>query len=393
MQRVQITGNSQRKVKDGYPLLVEDDLKDPSMKLTDGSFVALMASSQFMGYALVAKHRRQLGWVLSRDESETPTTDYFRKLFKQALVRRSTNFDPNLPQRVFNADGDGLGGVTIDRYQDYYVFTWYAQGIYQQREMLYAAFETATDHQFKGIYAKLRFNVGEANLKSQLVTGEAAPEPLLVTEGDVTYPVHLQDELTTGLLLDMRPIRQWMAGAELQGKTVLNLFSQENGITAAAAVAGAAKTISIETNKKGAAATADQLAVNNIDPDKQEIRAIDVNSYLDYAAKHRLSYDVVVVTAPTFARVKKQKFQVANDLTALLENALPAVRRDGQMIVATTANNFSMKKFQEAVSAAFDDSDRTYTVSDTFRLPADFVTRKAYLASNYLKVLVLTFDN
>lgn len=393
MQRVQITGNSQRKVKDGYPLLVEDDLKDPSMKLTDGSFIALMASSQFMGYALVAKHRRQLGWVLSRDESETPTTDYFRKLFKQALVRRSTNFDPNLPQRVFNADGDGLGGVTIDRYQDYYVFTWYAQGIYQQREMLYAAFETATDHQFKGIYAKLRFNVGEANLKSQLVTGEAAPEPLLVTEGDVTYPVHLQDELTTGLLLDMRPIRQWMAGAELQGKTVLNLFSQENGITAAAAVAGAAKTISIETNKKGAAATADQLAVNNIDPDKQEIRAIDVNSYLDYAAKHRLSYDVVVVTAPTFARVKKQKFQVANDLTALLENALPAVRRDGQMIVATTANNFSMKKFQEAVSAAFDDSDRTYTVSDTFRLPADFVTRKAYLASNYLKVLVLTFDN
>lgn len=37
MQRVQITGNSQRKVKDGYPLLVQDDLKDPSMKLTDGS--------------------------------------------------------------------------------------------------------------------------------------------------------------------------------------------------------------------------------------------------------------------------------------------------------------------------------------------------------------------
>ncbi len=54
MQRVQITGNSQRKVKDGYPLLVQDDLKDPSMKLTDGSFVALMASSQFMGYALIA---------------------------------------------------------------------------------------------------------------------------------------------------------------------------------------------------------------------------------------------------------------------------------------------------------------------------------------------------
>ena len=78
MQRVQITGNSQRKVKDGYPLLVQDDLKDPSMKLTDGSFVALMASSQFMGYALIAKHRRQLGWVLSLDERETASTDYFR---------------------------------------------------------------------------------------------------------------------------------------------------------------------------------------------------------------------------------------------------------------------------------------------------------------------------
>ncbi|BDZ31454.1 class I SAM-dependent methyltransferase [Lactiplantibacillus sp. WILCCON 0030] len=392
MQKVQITGNSQRKVKDGYPLLVEDDLKDPSMKLTDGSFVTLMASSQFMGYALIAKHRRQLGWVLSVDETQTPTVDYFRKLFKTALVRRETTMAENLPQRVFNAAGDGLGGVTIDRYNDYYVFTWYAEGVYQQREMLYAAFETATDHQFKGIYAKLRFNVGEANLKSQLVTGTAAPEPLLVTEGNVTYPVHLQDDLNTGLLLDMRPIREWLAGAELQGKTVLNLFSQENGITAAAAVAGAAKTISIETNKKGASATAEQLAMNNIDPDKHEIRTIEVPNYLDYTAKHHLSYDVVVVTAPTFARVKKQKFQVATDLTDLLAQALPTVRREGQLVVATTANNFSMKRFNEAVSDAFIGSDRTYTVTATFRLPDDFVTRKAYLASNYLKVLVLTLD-
>ncbi|MDE4469130.1 class I SAM-dependent rRNA methyltransferase, partial [Lactiplantibacillus plantarum] len=37
-------------------------------------------------------------------------------------------------------------------------------------------------------------------------------------------------------------------------------------------------------------------------------------------------------------------------------------------------------------------SDRHFTLSETFRLPADFVTRKAYLASNYLKVLVLTLD-
>ncbi|MCE2138101.1 class I SAM-dependent rRNA methyltransferase, partial [Streptococcus thermophilus] len=94
-------------------------------------------------------------------------------------------------------------------------------------------------------------------------------------------------------------------------------------------------TISIETSKKGAKETADQLAVNNIDPDKQEIRAIEVNSYLDYAQKHRLSYDVVVVTAPTFARVKKQKFQVATDLTDLLTATLPVVRRDGQLVIAT----------------------------------------------------------
>ncbi|AVK60838.1 class I SAM-dependent rRNA methyltransferase [Lactobacillus sp. CBA3605] len=392
MQSVQITGNSQRKVKDGYPLLVEEDLKDPSLRLTDGSFVRLMASSQFMGYALIAKHRRQLGWVLSLDETQTPTPDYFRKLFKQALIRRETSIDGRLPHRVFNAAGDGLGGVTIDRYGDYYVFTWYAEGVYQQRDMIYAAFETATDHQFKGIYAKLRFNVEEANLKSQLVTGTEAPEPLLVTEGEVTYPVNLKDDLTTGLLLDMRPIRDWIASAELQGKTVLNLFSQENGITAAAAVAGAAKTISIETNKKGATATAEQLAMNNIDPDKHEIRTIEANRYLDYTEKHHLSYDVVVVTAPTFARIKKQKFQVATDLTALLTQALPTVRRDGQLVVATTANNFSMNKFKEAVTAAFDESDRQFTITETFRLPADFVTRKAYLASNYLKVLVLTLD-
>lgn len=73
---------------------------------------------------------------------------------------------------MFNGEGDGLGGLTIDFYDDYYVFSWYSKGIYAHRELILKAFKEVVSDS-KGIYEKIRF---ETNKKSEtdLIFGKAA---------------------------------------------------------------------------------------------------------------------------------------------------------------------------------------------------------------------------
>ena len=36
--------------------------------------------------------------------------------------------------RVFNGEGDGVGGLTIDYFDGYYLVTWYSIGIYEFKD-------------------------------------------------------------------------------------------------------------------------------------------------------------------------------------------------------------------------------------------------------------------
>ncbi|MDZ7834494.1 MAG: hypothetical protein U5K84_03270 [Alkalibacterium sp.] len=68
----------------------------------------------------------------------------------------STADDKTTAFRFFNGDGDGVGGLTIDYYAGYYVFSWYSAGIYQHKDMILKAFKVAIPD-FKGIYEKCRY--------------------------------------------------------------------------------------------------------------------------------------------------------------------------------------------------------------------------------------------
>ena len=54
--------------------------------------------------------------------------------------------------RLFNGEGDGIGGFTIDYYDGYYLFQWYSKGIYTLKETIMEALDELTD--YKAVYEK-----------------------------------------------------------------------------------------------------------------------------------------------------------------------------------------------------------------------------------------------
>jgi len=172
----------------------------------------------------------------------------------------------------------------------------------------------------------------------RLLRGEAAPDALDVLEAGVRYRVRLGDgDLSTGLFLDQRDRRAWLA-RHASGLRVLNTFAHAGGFSVAAAVGGAARTVSIDLDRAWLARIAPQLEANGVAPDPKRHDTIygDVFDWLRRLAKRGERFDLVIVDPPsTSLGADGKRFSAGRDYDALAALAAPLVAPAGALWTIT----------------------------------------------------------
>lgn len=387
MKRERLKQLATNRIKKGYPALESGDFLRPEA-LEEGAFVELIGDNgSFVGIGYIGEENRTAGWVLTTQQ-ETIDTAFFTRILTEAKhLRQALYVDTQTTAfRVFNGEGDGIGGITIDYYNGYYVLSLYNKGIYRFRnELLSAVFEAFDDAE--GIYEKNNFPGNTA--KSRLIHGTEAPTPHIVMENGIQYATYLNDGWMTGIFLDQRHVRAAIMNQYGIGKRVLNLFSYTGAFSVSAAMGGAIKTVNIDVANRSKELTAEQFEINGLNPDDHEIRVIDVASYLDYAKKHALTFDLIVIDPPTFARSKKGVWRVEDDYEQVIANSLAVLAEDGILIASTNAWMLSADSFYQMIQAGCDQAQHQVEVLETYGLPEDFPTNLHYPDSQYLKVVVL----
>ncbi|MEG0678664.1 MAG: class I SAM-dependent rRNA methyltransferase [Carnobacterium sp.] len=377
------------RARKGYPILVlEDFVKEP--KLAEGTMIQCIDEhKKFVAIAYLAKQNKGDGWILTTNQTEMINQNFYERLFKEAMDQRSI-FKLNeqtTAYRVFNGEGDGLGGLTIDFYDGYYVFSWYSKGIYTHRDLILKAFQAVVTDS-NGIYEKIRFETN-AKPETDLIFGKSAPEPLVILENGIKYATYLDDGLMTGVFLDQRDVRQSLLEKYAMGKTVLNTFSYTGAFSVAAALGGAVETTSVDLAKRSLPKTVEQFVLNNLNIDDHVVRVMDVFDYFKYAIRHKLAFDVVVVDPPSFARSKKRTFSAAKDYASLLEEVIQLTKPKGIIVESTNAANVTTEKFKGFIEEAFKNQNKSYTIEETFTLPDDFKINPEFTQGDYLKVFII----
>ncbi|PNB55801.1 RlmI/RlmK family 23S rRNA methyltransferase, partial [Pseudomonas sp. GW456-E7] len=121
--------------------------------------------------------------------------------------------------RLFNGEGDGVGGVTIDYYGGYLLIQWYSKGIYTFKDMLISALDEL-DLDYKAIYEKKRFDTaGQYVEDDDFVKGKRGEFPIIVQENGIQYAVDLNEGAMTGIFLDQRHVRKAIRDRYAKGKT------------------------------------------------------------------------------------------------------------------------------------------------------------------------------
>ena len=381
MNRIRVSKRIEKKLAKGLVLLEASDLENVNLK--DQEVEVHSQDGKFLGTAYLSQQNKGLGWFVSTDKV-TFNQAFFEMLFRQAKEKRSAYYQDDLTTafRLFNQEGDGFGGLTVDLYGDYAVFSWYNSYVYQIRQIISEAFR----HVFPevlGAYEKIRFK--GLDYESAHVYGQEAPDFFTVLENGVLYQVFMNDGLMTGIFLDQHEVRGSLVDGLAMGKSLLNMFSYTAAFSVAAAMGGASQTTSVDLAKRSRELSQAHFQANGLSTDAHRFIVMDVFEYFKYAKRKGLTYDVIVLDPPSFARNKKQTFSVAKDYHKLISQSLEILNPGGIIIASTNAANVSRQKFTEQIDKGF--AGRSYQILNKYGLPADFAYNKKDESSNYLKVI------
>ena len=381
MNRIRVSKRVEKKLTKGLVLLEASDLENVNLK--DQEVEVHSQDGNFVGTAYLSQQNKGLGWFISK-EKVTFNQAFFETLFRQAKEKRKAYYQDDLTTafRLFNQEGDGFGGLTVDLYGDYAVFSWYNSYVYQIRQTISEAFRQVFP-EVLGTYEKIRFK--GLDYESAHVYGQEAPDFFTVLENGVLYQVFMKDGLMTGIFLDQHEVRGSLVDGLAMGKSLLNMFSYTAAFSVAAAMGGASQTTSVDLAKRSRELSQAHFQANGINIDDHRFIVMDVFEYFKYAKRKDLTYDVIVLDPPSFARNKKQTFSVAKDYHKLISQSLEILNPGGIIIASTNAANVSRQKFTEQIDKGF--AGRSYQILNKYGLPADFAYNKKDESSNYLKVI------
>ena len=381
MNRIRVSKRVEKKLAKGLVLLEASDLENVNLK--DQEVEVQSQEGTFLGTAYLSQQNKGLGWFVSKDKVAFNQA-FFETLFRQAKEKRKSYYQDDLTTafRLFNQEGDGFGGLTVDLYGDYAVFSWYNSYVYQIRQTISEAFRQVFP-EVLGTYEKIRFK--GLDYESAHVYGQEAPDFFTVLENGVLYQVFMNDGLMTGIFLDQHEVRGSLVDGLAMGKSLLNMFSYTAAFSVAAAMGGASQTTSVDLAKRSRELSQAHFQANGISTDDHRFIVMDVFEYFKYAKRKGLTYDVIVLDPPSFARNKKQTFSVAKDYHKLISQSLEILNPEGIIIASTNAANVSRQKFTEQIDKGF--AGRSYQILNKYGLPADFAYNKKDESSNYLKVI------
>jgi 23S rRNA (cytosine1962-C5)-methyltransferase len=278
----------------GHPWVYRDHVP-PNVRLPSGVWVAVRCGT-WRGYALWDAE----GPIALRIFStrRPPDTIWLHDQLMRAWELRAPLRAAGITAyRWVFGEGDGLPGITIDRYGDFAVMQTYSPGARTLVDDV-AAMLARVDPTLRGValrgsagarpatYEDHRDTApdGESGARLRILHGEALPREVVITEHGIRFAVALYAAQKTGLFLDQRENRRFVEGLAA-GRTVLNCFAYTGGFSLYALRGGARRVVSVDSGKGLAAATQNNLVLNNLDDGRHHFETADCFELLEqYAA-------------------------------------------------------------------------------------------------------------
>ncbi|ELK8589904.1 TPA: class I SAM-dependent methyltransferase [Vibrio vulnificus] len=289
--------------------------------------------------------------------------------------------------RLIAAESDGMPGVTIDRYQNFFVCQLLSAGAeHQKQNIVDALIEVFPDC---NVYERSDVSVRKKEGLQETIGvlhGEMPPKSVVIEENGVKISVDIVGGHKTGFYLDQRDSRQ-QAMKYVKDKEVLNCFSYTGGFGLYALKGGAKRVINADVSQPALDTAKFNAELNEFDISKK--RAVflnaDVFKLLREYRDQGTTFDVVIMDPPKFAESKAQLNGACRGYKDINMLAMQILKPGGTLLTYSCSGLMDQVLFQKIIADAAVDAGRSVKFVERFEQAADHPTDTAYPEGFYLK--------
>lgn len=386
---IYLSQTKQGVVRRGHPWIFPKAIAKHTGQLETGEWVDVYsAEGEKIGSGIYNEHSlyrvRMLAYAFESKEAFS-LDQWIDYRLKQALMLRQQLGLPNAvtnAYRLFNSEGDGLSGLTIDYFNQVCVVSSSAYWVEKHKtiikESIARIFSCQTIMWLP--QAKALLQDGWSERDDQVISGTQQ-----ILEAGVAFQVDFSTTQKTGLFLDQRENHQRIAQLA-QGKSVLDLYTYTGGFALHAAKAGASDVTAIDSS-----AQAIQLAKRNAQLNQIEciefIEA-DARKYLDKAG----DYDLIILDPPKLVPSQKHLQRAKNYYRFLHSEVFKAMKPGSLLMTCNCSSAMTSQAFTELVSAQAFSVGKIGRILGVYGPSSCHPTLAAFPEGNYLTAVLMAVD-
>jgi 23S rRNA (cytosine1962-C5)-methyltransferase len=287
----------------GHPWVHADAVREDPGGAADTD-VALVRDERghVIGRGLISERSAIRVRLVDRGSPARPLDEVLEKRVRQAFALRQRLFpDPQHTNtyRCVHAEGDGLPGLIVDRYDQVLVAQFATLPMFRRRERLATGLLAASGaSSLVGRPGGYEREEGILPEDVAFEVGTPAPDQLLVIEEDMKLDVEPRRGQKTGHYTDQRENRR--LGADVAaGGHVLDLFAGTAGFSIQALRRAAASSVAVESSPRAAKAARRNASLNGVG-DRLVVEETDVREVLAGFKATGRQFDLVVLDPPNF---------------------------------------------------------------------------------------------
>lgn len=324
------------------------------------------------------------------DVTRPLTEAYFEDAIRRAVALRRELFrldEVSDAYRLINSDGDGLSGLTIDRYGDALYCDVLSLGMAQRLPGWLPLLHELAGTRFARVHVDHDLGSLEGIKPSTFKdTNAAAPRTVKIREHGIRYEVDFATGHKTGFFCDQRDNRRALARFT-RGARVLDLCCYTAGFSLNAKITGGAEDVTAVDLDENAIAQARRNA--NLNQARIKFVHADAFAYARQMQQNGEQWDVVVLDPPKLIMTRepagaaegRRKYEDLNQL------AISLVRSGGIFVTCSCSGLLSTEAFEEAVIKAAHRQQRRLQILDRTGAGPDHPVYSNCLESRYLKLL------
>lgn len=382
----------EKSVRNRHPWLFSGAIQHIDRSAQDGDVVDVhSATGVWLARGYLNRRSQMQVRLLTWDEPQAIDEEFWRRRLQRAIAGRAAlAADPNTnAYRLVYAESDGLPGLIVDRYDDWFVMQCLTLGVEHIKPLLVRLLIELC--QPAGIVERSDVDVREKEGLRQaagMLYGAAPAGPVEILEHGQRFLVDLLGGQKTGFYLDQSENRRRTA-AYCQGARVLNAFSYSGGFAVYALAAGAQHVINLDSSLEALELGERNLALNGFDPDVQAEGVVgDVFQVLRHWRTTGQRFDVVILDPPKFAHSQQQVERAARAYKDINLLAMQLLQPGGVLATFSCSGLVSADLFQKIVFGASVDAGRDVQVIERLSQGPDHPVLLSFPEGEYLKGLV-----